>query len=95
MQAAQVTVGDIVEGKVAKIMNYGAFVDLAGGGSGMIHISEVANSYVKDINEFLKVGDDVRVKVIGINEQNKVSLYTRYIDLKDGSVEERIVNKNQ
>ena len=69
-----VTVGSIVAGKVAKVMNYGAFVDLEGGGSGMIHISEVANTYVKDIGDYLKVGDEVTVKVIGINEQGKVSL---------------------
>ena len=70
----QVTVGSILEGKVAKVTNYGAFVDLEGGGSGMIHISEVANTYVKDINDYLKVGDPVKVKVIGINPENKVSL---------------------
>lgn len=70
----QLAVGNIVEGKVAKITAYGAFVDIDGGGTGMIHISEVANSYVKDINDHVKVGENVTVKVIGINEQNKVSL---------------------
>lgn len=70
----QVAVGNIVEGKIAKITNYGAFVDIDGGGTGMVHISEVANTYVKDINDHVKVGDSVTVKVIGINEQNKVSL---------------------
>lgn len=70
----QVEVGSIVEGKVAKITNYGAFVDIDGGGTGMIHISEVANTYVKDINDHLKVGELVKVKVIGINPENKVSL---------------------
>lgn len=67
-------VGSIVAGKVVKVTNYGAFVDLEGGGSGMIHISEVANTYVKDINDYLKVGDEVTVKVIGINEAGKISL---------------------
>ncbi|MEG1686791.1 MAG: S1 RNA-binding domain-containing protein [Angelakisella sp.] len=70
----QVAVGNIVEGKVAKITNYGAFIDLEGGGTGMVHISEIANSYVKDINDHITVGETVTVKVIGINEQNKVSL---------------------
>lgn len=70
----QVTVGSILEGKVAKVTNYGAFVDLEGGGSGMIHISEVANTYVKDINAYLKVGEAVKVKVIGITPENKISL---------------------
>ena len=67
-----VAVGSIIAGKVAKVTNYGAFVDLEGGGSGMIHISEVANTYVKDINDYLHVGEEVTVKVIGINEQGKV-----------------------
>ena len=69
-----VSVGSVVAGKVVKVMNYGAFVDLEGGGSGMIHISEVANTYVKDIGDYLKVGDEVTVKVIGINEGGKMSL---------------------
>ena len=75
----QVEVGNIVEGKVAKITNYGAFVDLEGGGSGMIHISEVANTYVKDINDHLQVGQPVKVKVIGINPENKISLSIKAI----------------
>ena len=67
-----VSVGSIVAGKVAKVTNYGAFVDLEGGGSGMIHISEVANTYVKDINDYLKVGEEVTVKVIGIDRKSVV-----------------------
>ncbi|MEG2073450.1 MAG: S1 RNA-binding domain-containing protein [Angelakisella sp.] len=70
----QLAVGDIAQGKVAKITNYGAFIDFEDGSTGMIHISEVANTYVKDINDHIKLGDTVSVKVIGINEQNKVSL---------------------
>ena len=70
----QFQLGNILDGKVAKITNYGAFIDIEGGGSGMVHISEVANTYVKDINDHIKLGDMVKVKVIGINEQNKVSL---------------------
>lgn len=70
----QFTVGSIVEGKVSKIMDFGAFVDIDGGGSGMVHISEVANSYIKNINEYLKVGDPVKAKIVSINEQNKIAL---------------------
>lgn len=55
-------------------MNYGAFVDLEGGGSGMVHISEISNDFVRDINDFLKVGDTVRVKVVNITAENKISL---------------------
>ena len=62
----QLSVGTVVEGKVSKITNFGAFINIDGGGSGMVHISEVANTYVKDINEHLKVGDCVKAKVVAI-----------------------------
>lgn len=70
----QLTVGTIVEGKVSKITNFGAFIDIDGGGSGMVHISEIANAFVKDINEHLTVGQTVRAKVVAINENNKIAL---------------------
>lgn len=70
----QLSVGTVVEGKVSKITNFGAFINIDGGGSGMVHISEVANSYVKDINDHLKVGDSVKAKVVAINENNKIAL---------------------
>lgn len=78
----QVAIGNILEGKVAKVMNYGAFIDLDAGGTGMVHISEIANTYVKDINDHVKVGDTVTVKVIAINEQNKVSLSIKELQEK-------------
>ena len=67
-------VGAICEGKVTSITNYGAFVALDGGESGMVHISEVSNTYVNDINEHLQVGMQVKVKVIGIDEKKRISL---------------------
>lgn len=70
----QVNVGDIVEGKVTGLTNFGAFVKLATGEVGMVHISEVASSYVKDIKEFLTEGQDVKVKVLAVNEAGKISL---------------------
>lgn len=81
----QLAVGTIAQGKVAKITTYGAFVDLEDGGTGMVHISEVANTYVKDINDHIKVGDSVSVKVIGINEQNKVSLSMKAMEAPPAS----------
>lgn len=66
--------GSIIEGKITGIQKFGAFVDLGGGKSGMIHISEVSPSYVNDINEFLKVGQTVKAKVITIGENGKISL---------------------
>ena len=70
----QLSVGTVVEGKVSKITNFGAFINIDGGGSGMVHISEVANTYVKDINEHLQVGDSVKAKVVAINENHKIAL---------------------
>lgn len=70
----EVEVGKIVEGKVTGITNFGAFVLLSNGKTGLVHISEVALAYVKDINEHLKAGDVVKVKVMSIDEKGKVSL---------------------
>ena len=70
----QVEIGEILEGKVTGITKFGAFVELAEGKTGMVHISEVSNSYVDDINQFLKEGDVVKVKVINISEEGKISL---------------------
>ena len=70
----QSKIGEIYDGKVTGVTNFGAFVKLSNGESGMVHISEVAAVYVKDINEFLQVGQDVRVKVLAVNDNNKISL---------------------
>lgn len=70
----QLAVGDIVEGKVTGITNFGVFVDLPEGKSGMVHISEVARTYVNDINEHVKQGDTVKMKVLNIAEDGKISL---------------------
>ena len=67
-------VGAIFEGKVTGLTAFGAFVSLPDGKSGMVHISEVSNSFVKDIKDFLKEGQDVKVKVVGISEEGKISL---------------------
>lgn len=67
-------VGQIVEGKVSGITGFGAFIDLPGGETGLVHISEVARNYVKDINEHLSVGQEVKVKVLSCDEKGKVSL---------------------
>ncbi|HBM74839.1 MAG TPA: RNA-binding protein S1 [Clostridiaceae bacterium] len=67
-------VGSIVEGTVVNITNFGAFVELVGGKTGLVHISEVSNSFVKDIRDFLKEREKVKVKVISIESDGKVSL---------------------
>ncbi|MCZ8535349.1 S1 RNA binding domain protein [Paenisporosarcina quisquiliarum] len=72
-----IEVGSKVEGKVTGITNFGAFVELPGGSTGLVHISEVADNYVKDINEHLKVGDVVEVKVMNVEADGKIGLSIR------------------
>ncbi len=68
------TPGDILEGKVSAITKFGAFISLPQGVSGMVHISEIAPTYVKDISEHLQVGQVVKVCVISQDEKGKLSL---------------------
>jgi S1 RNA binding domain protein len=72
-----IEVGTKLEGKVTGITHFGAFVDLTGGVTGLVHISEVADSYVKDIHEHLKVNDVVTVKVINVDQNGKIGLSIR------------------
>ncbi len=67
-------VGDIVEGKITTITTFGVFADIGDGKSGMVHISEVARNYVNDIKEHVKVDDVVKMKVLNIGEDGKISL---------------------
>ena len=69
----ELTAGAIFEGKVKSITNFGAFISLPENHTGMVHISEVANSYVSDIRQHLTEGQDVKVMVIGV-EGNKINL---------------------
>ena len=66
-------IGQIVEGKVTGLTSFGAFVSLPEGKSGMVHISEVSNAFVKEIKDHLTEGQEVKVKIIGIND-GKISL---------------------
>ncbi|MGQ0550586.1 MAG: S1 RNA-binding domain-containing protein [Armatimonadota bacterium] len=66
--------GSIIEGTVVKITTYGAFVELPDGKSGLVHISEIADTYVKDVKDYLKEQEKVRVKVLGLNERGKLDL---------------------
>ncbi len=67
-------VGSIVEGKVSGITKFGAFVTLPEGKSGLVHISEIAYSYVNDVHDHLSEGDQVKVKVIGIDDAGRINL---------------------
>ena len=76
--AEQLVVGSIVEGKVVKVTPFGAIVSINGGGQGLVHISQIADTFVKDINDHVKVGDEVKVKVLSIEEEtNRIALSIR------------------
>ena len=77
----ELTVGAVLEGKVKSITNFGAFVALPENKTGMVHISEVANTYVSDIRAHLTEGQDVKVVVIG-NENGKINLSIKRLEPK-------------
>ncbi|WRS28233.1 S1 RNA-binding domain-containing protein [Oscillospiraceae bacterium MB08-C2-2] len=70
----QLEVGTIIEGKVTGITKFGAFIELPGNKTGMVHISEVSTTYVKEISDFLKPDQQVKVKVLNIAGDGKISL---------------------
>lgn len=78
-----VEVGEKVAGKVTGITNFGAFIDLGEGKTGLVHISEVSDAYVKDIHDVLSIGDTVTVKVMSIKE-GKIGLSIRRAVEKEG-----------
>lgn len=75
----QVEPGKILKGKVSGITNFGAFVDLEDGATGLVHISEISNEYVKDIHDHVKVGQEVEVKVLPNEKGNKLSLSIKQV----------------
>ncbi len=70
----ELTVGQIVDGKITGVTNFGVFIDIGEGKSGLVHISEVSRTYVSDLNEFVKVGDEVKAKILNIGDDGKISL---------------------
>ncbi len=70
----QLIIGEIYDGKVSGITNFGAFVSLPEGKTGMVHISEVSNRFVKEIRDVLTEDQEVKVKVIAIGDDGKISL---------------------
>ena len=75
-------VGEVYEGKVASIMTYGAFVDLAPGVAGLLHVSEISDEFVKDVRKYVNEGDIIKVKVVGIDSQGKIKLSIKGIKNK-------------
>lgn len=70
----QLEVGSILEGKVTGITKFGAFVSLPDGKSGLVHISEIANTYVSEVSDYVQDGQTVKVKIIGIGPDGKINL---------------------
>ena len=86
--------GDIVEGVVTKVAKFGAFVDLEDGKSGLVHISEIADTFVKDINNHIAEGDEVKVKVLSIDEKGKIALSIKYaVEKKEEPKDEKVDQK--
>ena len=80
-----IEIGSIVEGKVTRITDFGAFVELEDNKSGLIHISEVADVYVRNVRDFLSEGDQVRAKVISIDERGKIALSMKQLNRDSNS----------
>jgi S1 RNA binding domain protein len=70
----EISVGAILEGTIKSITKFGAFVALPGGRSGLVHISEIAHSYVADVRDFITEGQTVKVKVVGIDDAGRINL---------------------
>ncbi|NGP45810.1 RNA-binding protein S1 [Bacillaceae bacterium SIJ1] len=84
-----IEVGSKQQGTVTGITHFGAFVELPGGSTGLVHISEVADTYVKDIKDVLKVGDKVEVKVLNVEKDGKIGLSIKKAKEKEGQQREK------
>ncbi len=85
----QIEIGQILEGQVTRIAAFGAFVSLGDRQSGMVHISEMAERYIKDIADVVSVGDILRVKVIGMDDRGRISLSVKQARTPEEIAEER------
>lgn len=81
-------VGKVYEGKVVSIMPYGGFVELVPGVSGLLHVSEISDSFIKDVRQFINEGDIISVKVISIDNMGKIKLSMKNLDKKKEEVKE-------
>ncbi len=91
----QFNVGDIVEGKVSQVKPFGAFVQLDTKNRGLVHISQVSQNYVKDINDVLSVGDTVKVKILSVEDGNKIALSIKQAMPQEKREEKRAVSSNE
>ena len=75
--------GDVVKGTVVRIRTYGAFVELPSGETGLVHISEIAEEFVRSVADFLTEGEQVAVKILGRNEEDKLNLSIKQVNPQD------------
>lgn len=85
--------GDIVKGTVSRIVKFGAFVQLENGTEGFIHISQISHDYVKNVEDYLRVGDELELQVLGRKEDGKIDLSLK--NLEEGSPRRVKIKKGQ
>ena len=86
--ARDIEVGEVYEGTVTKIMPFGAFVALGGGREGLLHISKISHKRVENVEDVLKIGDTIDVKVSEIDSQGRINLNHKDLEEKDEGIKE-------
>ena len=84
----EIKVGRIYNGTVSSVKDFGVFVEIAPGKDGLCHISELADGFVKSVSDVCKIGDEMQVKVIAVDEQNRVKLSRRAVLAEQASGDE-------
>ena len=82
--SAEVEVGRIYEGKVARLMDFGAFVTISPGKDGLVHVSQISNDRVEKVSDVLKEGDIVKVKVLEVDKQGRIRLSMKAVEEGEG-----------
>ncbi len=77
------TIGQIVDGVVSNVMKFGAFIDLGEGKSGLVHISEISDKYVQNVSDVLEKGQNVKVKIISLDDHGKIALSIKQAQPKE------------
>jgi S1 RNA binding domain protein len=75
--------GDVVEGKVVKVVKFGVIVEVPEGKQGLVHISEIADAYVRDVADYFEEGDAAKVKVLGTDERGRLQLSVKQAEVRE------------
>ena len=78
-----VAAGDVVEGKVVKLVKFGIIVSLPEGRSGLVHISEIADAYVRDVADYFEEGNEVKVKILGTDDRGRLQLSAKQAEARE------------